>query len=62
MKTELENKIIKECLKSVLKTIHKSSFVNSYGISENYINQDEFEYNLLSDEAIKVLKNLVENY
>lgn len=57
MKTELENQIILESLKAVLKTIHRNSTNNEF-----YINIDDFNYNLLSDNAVKTLKRLVENY
>ena len=57
MKTELENQIILESLKAVLKTIHRNATNNEF-----YIDADDFNYNLLSDHAVKTLERLVENY
>ncbi len=57
MKTELENQIILESLKAVLRTIHRNPTNNEF-----YTDTDDFNYNLLSDNAVKTLKRLVENY
>lgn len=57
MKRKAENQIILESLKAVLKTIHRNPTNNEF-----YINTEDFNYNLLSDHAIKTLKRLVENY
>lgn len=57
MKTELENQIIKECLKSILKTIRRNPTNNEF-----YVDADELDYKLLSDNAVKTLKKLAENY
>lgn len=60
--TDLENEIIKNCLVAVYKTICLSPFVNSYGIQEYKIDQEEFHYNLLAPDAVDTLRKLAENY
>ena len=54
---ELQNKIILESLKAVLKTIKRNSTNNEF-----YIDTDLFEYNFLSDNAVKTIKKILENY
>ena len=60
--TDLEIEIIKQCLTAVYKTIKRSSYTNSYGTQEYYVDTDKFNYSLLSDMAVKTLKRLAENY
>ena len=55
--TEDEIEVIKSCLLAVEKTLHRNSTNNEY-----YIDVDDFEYKLLADPMVKILKNLAENY
>lgn len=55
--TDDEKLVIKNCLLAVEKTIHRNSTNNEY-----YIDADDFDYKLLADPMIKVLKRLAQNY
>lgn len=55
--TNNEKLVIKNCLLAVEKAIHRNSTNNEY-----YICQDDFDYKLLADPMIKILKRLVQNY
>ena len=55
--TKDEIQIIKSCLVAVVKTVRRNSTNNEY-----YIDSDNFEYNLLADPMIKILRKLAENY
>lgn len=55
--TEDEIKVIKGCLVAVEKTVHRNPTNNEY-----YIDADDFEYKLLADPMVKILKKLAENY
>ena len=55
--TDDEKLVIKNCLLAVEKTIHRNSTNNEY-----YIDADDFDYKLLADPMIKVLKRLAQTY
>lgn len=55
--TDDERLVIKNCLLAVEKTIHRNSTNNEY-----YICPEDFNYELLAEPIVKVLKRLAENY